>query len=58
MAHNLPDAFSRFGRIGFQKTSVAASGQNFSRDYYMKYIHNDNKKRLRASQQFVNNFIP
>jgi hypothetical protein len=50
MSHILPDAFSRFGRIGFQKTSNVASGQNFSKNYYMKYIHNDNKKRLRASQ--------
>lgn len=50
MSQNMPNAFSRFGGIGFQRSSGMASGQNFSKDYYMKYIHNDNKKRLRASQ--------
>ena len=49
MSQNNPDAYNRFGKIGFQKNLAMSSGQNFSRDYYMKYIHNDNKKRLRAS---------
>jgi hypothetical protein len=38
--------------------SKAVPGLEKSKNYYMKYIHEDNKARIRASNEAVMNFIP